>query len=132
MIVTFGDMPPVYAKPKESISPYPSQRKHCSKLIRCDLMLIECVHYFIVAMMPQPGGANSSYLPYPGCPNFPPYPTSNFGGYPPYPGASSSSNPPSSGGYPPYMPQNPIPSGGYNNFYGGVSSNSSSLSIEFH
>lgn len=77
-------------------------------------------------MIPQPGGANSSYLPYPASgSNFPPYPTSNFGGFPSYPGASSSSNPPSSGGYPPYMPQNPsIPTGGYNNFYGGVSSNS--------
>lgn len=30
MIVTFGDMPPVYAKPKESVTPYPSQRKRCS------------------------------------------------------------------------------------------------------
>lgn len=27
MIVTFGDMPPVYAKPKEQVTPYPTQRK---------------------------------------------------------------------------------------------------------
>lgn len=27
MIVTFGEHPPVYAKPKESVAPYPSQRK---------------------------------------------------------------------------------------------------------
>lgn len=74
-------------------------------------------------MMPQPGGANS-YLPYPASgSNFPPYPTSNFGGFPSYPSGSSSSNPPSSGGYPPYMPQTPMPNAGYNNFYGGVSIN---------
>lgn len=27
MIVTFGDMPPVYAKPKELVTPYPSQQR---------------------------------------------------------------------------------------------------------
>lgn len=26
MIVTFGDLPPVYAKPKEQVTPYPTQR----------------------------------------------------------------------------------------------------------
>lgn len=68
--------------------------------------------------MPQPGGGNSGYpLPYPAASGaFPPYPTSNFGGFPGFPGAGGSTNPPSSGGYPPYM-QNPS---GYNNFYGGV------------
>lgn len=100
-----------------------------ANMIRCYL---NAIYYLIVAMMPQPGGANSSYLPYPASgSNFPPYPTSNFGGFPSYQGASSSSNPPSSGGYPPYMPQNPMTSGGvYNNFYGGVSSHFSG-SIEF-
>lgn len=27
MIVTFGEHPPVYAKPRESNAPYPTQRK---------------------------------------------------------------------------------------------------------
>lgn len=26
MIVTFGEQPPVYAKPKEQVTPYPTQR----------------------------------------------------------------------------------------------------------
>lgn len=30
MIVTFGDMPPVYAKPKEQATPYPAQRNSIS------------------------------------------------------------------------------------------------------
>lgn len=70
--------------------------------------------------MPQPGSSgNQSFLPYPAASgnNFPPYPTNSFGGFPSYPGASSSTS--QSGGYPPYMPQNPM-HGGYNNFYGGV------------
>lgn len=28
MIVTFGEMPPVYAKPKEQVTPYPTQRMY--------------------------------------------------------------------------------------------------------
>ncbi|EDV40429.1 uncharacterized protein Dana_GF23934 [Drosophila ananassae] len=94
MMVTFGDHPPVYSKPKEQIAaPYPTN-----------------------SFMPQPGGAgpSGSYLPYPtaggaGGGNFPPYPTgSNFGPYPP-----AGSGPAGHGaGYPPYM-NFPQPSGGY-------------------
>lgn len=82
MIVTFGEHPPVYSKPKEQ-APYPRQ-----------------------SFMPQPGGGapNSSFPSFPQQQsNFPPYPTSNFsGGFPPYPPASGATNTP----YPPsgYMP----------------------------
>ncbi|KAH8259326.1 tumor susceptibility gene 101 protein [Drosophila bipectinata] len=95
MMVTFGDHPPVYSKPKEQIAaPYPNN-----------------------SFMPQPGGAgpSSSYLPYPtaggaGGGNFPPYPTgSNFGSpYPPAGGGPAGHG----AGYPPYM-NFPQPSGGY-------------------
>lgn len=70
MIVTFGEHPPVYSKPKEA--PYPHQ-----------------------PFMPQPGGAaNSSFNPsFPPSTNFPPYPSSNFAGaYPPYPINPSTNN----------------------------------------
>ncbi|KAI8041437.1 tumor susceptibility gene 101 protein [Drosophila gunungcola] len=102
MIVTFGDHPPVYSKPKEQIAaPYPTN-----------------------SFMPQPGGpgGSNSFLPYPtaggaGGGNFPPYPTgSNFGPYPP--GGAGPAGP--SAGYPPYMnfPQpgggGYPPAGGYN------------------
>lgn len=82
MIVTFGEHPPVYSKPKEQ-APYPRQ-----------------------SFMPQPGGGapNPSFPSFPQQQsNFPPYPTSNFsGGFPPYPPASGATNTP----YPPsgYMP----------------------------
>ena len=78
MIVTFGEHPPVYSKPKDT--PYPRQSYN----------------------MPQPAAQspfNSSAFPQ----NFPPYPSSNFsGGYPPYPPNAAASNTP----YPPtnYMP----------------------------
>lgn len=94
MMVTFGDHPPVYSKPKEQIAaPYPTN-----------------------SFMPQPGGAgpSGSYLPYPtaggaGGGNFPPYPTgSNFGPYPPAGGGPAGHG----SGYPPYM-NFPQPSGGY-------------------
>ncbi|KAH8320267.1 hypothetical protein KR067_012970 [Drosophila pandora] len=94
MMVTFGDHPPVYSKPKEQIAaPYPTN-----------------------SFMPQPGGAgpSGSYLPYPtaggaGGGNFPPYPTgSNFGPYPPAGGGPAGHG----AGYPPYM-NFPQPSGGY-------------------
>lgn len=71
MIVTFGEHPPVYSKPKET--PYPRQ-----------------------PFMPQPVGANqSSFNPsFPTTSNFPPYPASNFaGGYPPYPGSANTNTP---------------------------------------
>jgi ESCRT-I complex subunit TSG101 len=74
MIVTFGDHPPVYSKPKDQqASPYPRQ-----------------------PFMPQPGGPSSQYNPsFPQPSNFPPYPGSNFGGgFPPYPPAQGASNPP--------------------------------------
>ncbi|XP_017128712.1 tumor susceptibility gene 101 protein [Drosophila elegans] len=102
MIVTFGDHPPVYSKPKEQIAaPYPTN-----------------------SFMSQPGGpgGSNSFLPYPtaggaGGGNFPPYPTgSNFGPYPP--GGAGPAGP--SAGYPPYMnfPQpgggGYPPAGGYN------------------
>ncbi|XP_016999942.1 tumor susceptibility gene 101 protein [Drosophila takahashii] len=101
MIVTFGDHPPVYSKPKEQIAaPYPTN-----------------------SFMPQPGGpgGSNSFLPYPtaggaGGGNFPPYPTgSNFGPYPP-----AGAGPAGPSGYPPYMnfPQpggaGYPPAGGYN------------------
>ncbi|XP_055313356.1 tumor susceptibility gene 101 protein [Sitodiplosis mosellana] len=101
MIVTFGDMPPVYAKPKEQVTPYPQQ-----------------------PFMPTPATSGQGYpLPYPASAGaFPPYPTSNFGGFPAYPGASGTANPPSTG-YPPYPMPNPSHSG-YNSFYGGQSNSS--------
>ncbi|CRK96015.1 CLUMA_CG009455, isoform A [Clunio marinus] len=71
MIVTFGEHPPVYSKPKQA--PYPGQ-----------------------SFMPQPGAGNASYNPsFPQSSNFPPYPTNNYGGgYPPYPPNPNSSNTP--------------------------------------
>lgn len=80
MIVTFGEHPPVYSKPKEA--PFPRQ-----------------------SYMPQPGpGSANQFNPsFPQSNNFPPYPTSNFaGGFPPYPPNSGPSNTP----YPPtgFMP----------------------------
>lgn len=124
MIVTFGDMPPVYAKPKEQVTPYPTQRKihhHCLNFVPSGFRLIcKLFNIDLIAFMPQPTGGGPGYgLPYPASSNaFPPYPTSNFGGFPAYPGASGASNPPSSG-YP-YPTPNPSHSG-YNNFYGGAS-----------
>nr|XP_036671758.1 tumor susceptibility gene 101 protein [Drosophila suzukii] len=110
MIVTFGDHPPVYSKPKEQIAaPYPTN-----------------------SFFPQPGGPGGSnaFLPYPtaggaGGSNFPPYPTgSNFGPYPPAGGpgpAGPSGYPPyrnfpqpAGAGYPPaagYNPSNPSSTG---------------------
>lgn len=93
MIVTFGEFPPVYSKPKqakEQATPYPTQ-----------------------SFMPQPPttSTQSPFCPYPGQQQFPPYPPAagGYGGYG-QPGAGSS--------YPPYMPPSmPAPSGynaGYN------------------
>lgn len=85
MIVTFGEHPPVYSKPKEA--PYPRQ-----------------------PFMPQPGVATNTFNPsFPPSTNFPPYPTSNFGagGYPPYPpNPSASIAPYSSGSFLPDMQTN--------------------------
>lgn len=75
MIVTFGEHPPVYSKPKDT--PYPRNP----------------------TFMPQPGGPNQFNSPsFPQTSNFPPYPNSNFsGGFPPYPPSSGAQNSP----YPP-------------------------------
>ncbi|EDV52033.1 tumor susceptibility gene 101 protein [Drosophila erecta] len=104
MIVTFGDHPPVYSKPKEQIAaPYPTN-----------------------SYMPQPGGSNS-FLPYPtaggaGGSNFPPYPTgSSFGPYPPTP-----AGPAGGSGYQPYMNFPQPTAGGYPPAAGYNSSNPSS------
>lgn len=123
MIVTFGDAPPVYAKPKESAAPYPTQRKQFfNATIFSEFSLTDALS--ILAFMPQPsaGGPSSSkpYLPYPATGNnCMPYPSSNFGNFPQYPAASGSNNQPAGTGYPPYMP--PSSSPGYNNMYGSVS-----------
>ncbi|KAH8395013.1 hypothetical protein KR215_004396 [Drosophila sulfurigaster] len=117
MIVTFGDHPPVYSKPKEQVAaPYPTN-----------------------SYMPQPGGGqgpSNSYLPYPnaaaGGGNFPPYPTGgNFGPYPPS-GAAQGGG---STGYPPYM-NYPQPGGypgnaGYNPS-GNTNANSTGTITEEH
>ncbi|CAO1354191.1 unnamed protein product [Diamesa serratosioi] len=93
MIVTFGEFPPVYSKPKEAANSfYPSQ-----------------------SFMPQPNAGGSGYMPYPPATNFPPYPSggSNFGtNFPPYPNPGAANNTP----YPSYMPSMPN-AGGYNSGY---------------
>lgn len=102
MIVTFGEHPPVYSKPKES-TPYPQQ-----------------------PFMPQPGiqpPYMASSFPQPNS-SYPPYPSpggSNFGGsaFPPYPPTSNAS-PYSGGGFMPMpnayssptQPSQPNPAGG--------------------
>lgn len=80
MIVTFGEHPPVYSKPKQE-APYPRAAG---------------------AFMPQPPGGiganQTAFNSFPQNSNFPPYPTSNYGGgYPPYPPVGGASNTP----YPP-------------------------------
>ncbi|XP_018320962.1 tumor susceptibility gene 101 protein isoform X2 [Agrilus planipennis] len=84
MIVTFGEQPPVFAKPKDD-APYPSS-----------------------TYMPQP--ASSSFLPYPAASSYQP---GGYGGYPPYPPVSSSafpSYPPyPTPSYPPYPPTSSFP-----------------------
>ncbi|KAK7868549.1 hypothetical protein R5R35_009449 [Gryllus longicercus] len=95
MIVTFGEQPPVYSKPRSgstsSSTPYPTQ-----------------------PYMPVPSGASSSssstpYPPYPpnssypatSYPNYPPYPSQQY--MPAYSGSSMNSMYPY-GNYPPYPP----------------------------
>lgn len=90
MIVTFGEFPPVYSKPKqlkEQATPYPTQ-----------------------PFMPQPPTTTQSpYCPYP-TQQFPPYPPTagNYSGY---------GQPNSGGGYPPYMPPGMPAAAGYNTAY---------------
>lgn len=72
MILTFGDHPPVYSKPKEQqTSPYPQQP----------------------AYMPQP----QPFMAFPGTGSFPPYPPNSGagyqGGFPPYPTTNSTPYP---------------------------------------
>lgn len=84
MIVTFGEHPPVYSRPKDS-TPYPQQ-----------------------SFMPQPG-IQQPFMSFPQSNSaYPPYPTggnTNFGGspaFPPYPPtASTNSTPYPSGGFMP-------------------------------
>ncbi|KAF5301769.1 hypothetical protein FQR65_LT08752 [Abscondita terminalis] len=84
MIVTFGDQPPVFAKPKDEM-PYPRTP----------------------FMPPPPGGSGGSFMPYPT-----PYPPAGgFGGYPPpYPptntGFPQYPNYPAPTSYPPYPQTN--------------------------
>lgn len=104
MIVTFGDHPPVYSKPKEQINaPYPASSKYPPTYIR-----VYNLSTSFLAYMPQPGGQGAGggpYLPYPsaGGPsggNFPPYPTGGAN-FPPYPPAGGPAG--NTAGYPPYM-----------------------------
>ncbi|XP_015519233.1 tumor susceptibility gene 101 protein [Neodiprion pinetum] len=100
MRITFGDQPPVYAKPKNdnqtSSTPYPVQ-----------------------SFMPVPGGGGTSasgFPPYPtgsqygtGSNVYPPYPTSGtpgipYPGYSPYPGSTSYGGAVYPGSYPPPYP----------------------------
>ncbi|XP_011214165.1 tumor susceptibility gene 101 protein [Bactrocera tryoni] len=109
MILTFGDHPPVFSKPKEQPpNPYTG--------------------------LPMPGGVG--YPPYPtaGGGAFPPYPTANnFGPFPPYPtgGNSSVANPSTSaGGYPPYMNYPQVP--GYNSGFNSSTPSSTGTITEEH
>lgn len=85
MIVTFGEHPPVYSKPKEN-TPYPQQ-----------------------SFMPQPGVNQSPFMSFPQqqqpTSGYPPYPSSggsNFGSaFPPYPPTSTNATPYPSGGFMP-------------------------------
>ena len=82
MIVTFGEHPPVYSKPKET-TPYPQQ-----------------------SFMPQPG-INQPFMSFQSqsANPYPPYPTANsgYGGssFPAYPPTSSSNTPYPMGGFMP-------------------------------
>ncbi|XP_018804027.1 PREDICTED: tumor susceptibility gene 101 protein [Bactrocera latifrons] len=109
MILTFGDHPPVFSKPKKQPqNPYTG--------------------------LPMPGGVG--YPPYPTAAGgaFPPYPTANnFGPFPPYPtgGNSSVANPSTSaGGYPPYMNYPQVP--GYNSGFNSSTPSSTGTITEEH
>ncbi|KAF5294148.1 hypothetical protein FQA39_LY13519 [Lamprigera yunnana] len=84
MIVTFGDQPPVFAKPREEM-PYPSRS----------------------SFMQGPSNAGSSFMPFPT-----PYPPAGgYGGYPPpYPPSNNAfpsyPNYPPASNYPAYPPSN--------------------------
>jgi ESCRT-I complex subunit TSG101 len=100
MIVTFGEHPPVYSKPKEaSASPYPQQ-----------------------SFMPQPGPINPNFMQFPTASSgYPPYPSagSNFAsGFPAYP-QTNNPYPPNAG----FMPMPPS-----NNAFNSPSQNTASAS----
>lgn len=103
MILTFGDHPPVFSKPKHQ---QPSQ--------------------YIGLPLPTAGaGSGGTFPPYP--------PANNFGIYPPYPtgGNSSVANPSTSaGGYPPYMNYPQVP--GYNSGFNSSTPSSTGTITEEH
>uniref|UniRef100_A0A1A9V3W5 UEV domain-containing protein n=1 Tax=Glossina austeni TaxID=7395 RepID=A0A1A9V3W5_GLOAU len=128
MIVTFGEHPPVYSKPKEQVTPYPTSCKQ-----------------FHEAFMPQPGGTQNaatgpgnSYLPYPtsAASAFPPYPptaSNSFSGYPPYPAANNAVGASSTSGavnFPPYMNFSSVP--GYNSGYNSSNTSTTGTITEEH
>lgn len=97
MIVTFGEYPPVYSKPKTAVKEPPPQQQ---------------TPYPTQSFMPQPPTSTQSpYGPYPSQQQFPPYPSAGAGGYGGYgqPTAGSS--------YPPYMPPGMPSATGYNTGY---------------
>ncbi|XP_075160459.1 tumor susceptibility gene 101 [Haematobia irritans] len=116
MIVTFGEHPPVYSKPKEQVAPYPTGG------------------YIPPAGPNTSSSSGGAYnLPYPtGGGAFPPYPpatANSFGGFPPYPTAG---NPPASSsgtGYPPYMN---FSQPGYNSGYNSSNTSSTGTITEEH
>lgn len=105
MIVTFGDYPPVYSKPKNA-----------AKTEVMPLQQQQQTPYPTQSFMPQPPTSTQSpYCPYPQQQQqqqFPPYPAAAGGGYGGYgqPSGAGAS-------YPPYMPQGMPTAGGYNTGY---------------
>lgn len=105
MIVTFGDYPPVYSKPKNA-----------AKTEVMPLQQQQQTPYPTQSFMPQPPTSTQSpYCPYPQQQQqqqFPPYPAATGGGYGGYgqPSGAGAS-------YPPYMPQGMPTAGGYNTGY---------------
>lgn len=119
MIVTFGEYPPVYSKPKDHTTPYPPQPVADSH---------GGVPYPNQSFMPMP---NNSYLPYPTTGSgFPPYPTSNsmLPSLPGYPNQTFGSSGGSTGGYPPYMHNFPQPP--HSNFDQGSNTNQGTITEE--
>lgn len=100
MIVTFGDYPPVYSKPKNAT--------------KTEVMPQQQTPYPTQSFMPQPPTSTQSpYCPYPQQQQqqFPPYPAAagGYGGYGQPSGAGAS--------YPPYMPPGMPTAAGYNTGY---------------
>ncbi|KAL1403976.1 hypothetical protein pipiens_019124 [Culex pipiens pipiens] len=104
MIVTFGDYPPVYSKPKNA-----------AKTEVMPLQQQQQTPYPTQSFMPQPPTSTQSpYCPYPQQQQqqFPPYPAAAGGGYVGYGQPSGAGT-----SYPPYMPQGMPTAGGYNTGY---------------